>query len=129
VDLKKDKATLHAAYNDAEQVTAAFNLNLLERFNRELDADFQLDRFEHLAFFNEQEGRIEMHLLSTGEQQVNVAGQTIRFAQGESLHTENSYKYSVAEFGALAADSGFLVEHTWTDDDKLFSVHCLRYAG
>jgi dimethylhistidine N-methyltransferase len=129
VDLKKDKATLQAAYNDAEQVTAAFNLNLLERFNRELDADFQLDRFEHLAFFNEQEGRIEMHLLSTGDQQVNVAGQTIRFAQGESLHTENSYKYSIAEFRSLAGESGFAVERTWTDADELFSVHCLRNAG
>ncbi len=129
VDLKKDTARLNAAYNDARQLTAAFNLNLLERINRELEADFRLDHFEHLAFFNEQMGRIEMHLRSTRDQQVNVAGQPIRFAAGESMHTESSYKYSVEEFQALAAGSGFEIEQVWTDDDQLFSVHCLRYSG
>jgi dimethylhistidine N-methyltransferase len=129
VDLKKDKATLQAAYNDTGQVTAAFNLNLLERINRELQADFQLERFEHLAFFNERKGRIEMHLRSTEYQQVNIAGRTIRFAQGESLHTENSYKYSIDEFQSLASESGYVAERVWTDDGELFSVHCLRYAG
>jgi len=129
VDLKKDNATLHAAYNDARQLTAAFNLNLLERINRELDADFQLDCFEHLAFFNESAGRIEMHLRSTRDQQVRVAGQAIRFAAGESLHTENSYKYSIKEFRALAGDSGFVTEQVWTDENQLFSVHCLRCNG
>jgi len=129
VDLKKDTSTLNAAYNDTRQLTAAFNLNLLERINRELAADFQLQCFEHLAFFNEQAGRIEMHLRSTRDQQVRVAGQVIDFAEGESLHTENSYKYSVAEFQALAAGSGFSTEQVWTDDARLFSVHCLRYSG
>ncbi len=129
VDLKKDKAKLDAAYNDAGNVTAAFNLNLLERINRELEADFRLECFEHLAFFNEDAGRVEMHLRSTREQQVSVAGQPIRFAEGESLHTENSYKYSVEEFQALAEDSGYQAETVWTDEGQLFSVHCLRYRG
>lgn len=129
VDLKKDKATLHAAYNDAQQVTAAFNLNLLERINRELEADFQLDRFEHHAFFNEPLGRVEMHLRSMRDQQVRVAGRSISFTAGESLHTENSYKYSVEEFQSLAADSGFVAERVWTDNDLLFSVHCLRCSA
>jgi dimethylhistidine N-methyltransferase len=128
VDLKKDNTILHAAYNDARQLTAAFNLNLLERINRELNADFDLDRFEHQAFFNQQAGRIEMHLVSQVEQQVNVAGQPISFAAGESLHTENSYKYSVDEFQDLAWQSGFDTERVWTDDQQLFSVHCLRWS-
>jgi len=128
VDLKKDNAILHAAYNDAQQLTAAFNLNLLQRINRELDGDFDLERFEHQAFFNEQAGRVEMHLLSKIPQQVMVAGSPITFAAGESLHTENSYKYDIAEFQALAASSGFVAERVWTDDQQLFSVHCLRWA-
>jgi len=126
VDLKKDNAILHAAYNDDQQLTAAFNLNLLERINRELDADFDLDRFEHRAFFNQQAGRIEMHLVSRIDQQVNVAGRRIDFVAGESLHTENSYKYSIDEFQKLASQSGFVAEQVWTDDQQLFSVHCLR---
>lgn len=128
VDLKKDRDTLQAAYNDAGQVTAAFNLNLLERFNRELDGDFSIDCFEHLAFFNETAGRIEMHLRSTRDQQVSVADRTIDFSQDETLHTENSYKYSIEEFQALAAAGGFLPERVWTDHADLFSVHCLRCA-
>ncbi|MCG6864007.1 MAG: L-histidine N(alpha)-methyltransferase [Thiogranum sp.] len=128
VDLKKDNAILHAAYNDAQRLTAAFNLNLLQRINRELGGDFDLERFEHRAFFNEQAGRVEMHLLSRGPQQVMVAGSPIAFAAGESLHTENSYKYDIAEFQALAASSGFVAERVWTDDQQLFSVHCLRWA-
>ncbi|MGD8674009.1 MAG: L-histidine N(alpha)-methyltransferase [Thiogranum sp.] len=128
VDLKKDNAILHAAYNDTQQLTAAFNLNLLQRINRELDGDFDLERFEHQAFFNERAGRVEMHLLSKIPQQVMVAGSPITFAAGESLHTENSYKYDIAEFQALAASSGFVAERVWTDDQQLFSVHCLRWA-
>jgi len=128
VDLKKDNAILHAAYNDTQQLTAAFNLNLLQRINRELDGDFDLERFEHQAFFNERAGRVEMHLLSKTPQQVMVAGSPITFAAGESLHTENSYKYDIAEFQALAASSGFVAERVWTDDRQLFSVHCLRWA-
>jgi dimethylhistidine N-methyltransferase len=126
VDLKKDHAILHAAYNDARQLTAAFNLNLLERFNRELDADFRPHHFEHQAFFNQMAGRIEMHLVSRVDQQVNVSGRSIRFAAGESLHTENSYKYTIAEFQRLAEQSGFFAEEVWADAQQLFSVHCLR---
>lgn len=126
VDLKKDNEILHAAYNDAQKITAAFNLNLLERFNRELGADFDLQQFEHHAFFNEDAGRVEMHLVSCAEQQVTIAGRAVHFAAGESLHTENSYKYTIEEFQALAEDSGFLAERVWTDQAGLFSVHCLR---
>jgi dimethylhistidine N-methyltransferase len=127
VDLKKDNAILHAAYNDARRLTAAFNLNLLERINRELEGDFELGNFRHSAFFNDRAGRIEMHLVSTRDQEVSVAGRSVRFAAGESLHTENSYKYTIGEFRALAADSGFVAERVWTDEQRLFSVHCLRY--
>lgn len=128
VDLQKDSAILHAAYNDTRQLTATFNLNLLERINRELDADFDLQCFEHHAFFNQQAGRIEMHLVSRVEQRVMVAGQPISFAAGESVHTENSYKYTVAGFQRLAGESGFVAERVWTDPQQLFSVHCLRCA-
>jgi dimethylhistidine N-methyltransferase len=127
VDLKKENDVLHAAYNDAGQVTAAFNLNLLHRFNRELDADFDPDQFAHRAFFNEQAGRVEMHLVSKTDHRVKVAGQSIDFAEGELVHTENSYKYSVQEFQTLAMESGFVAERVWTDDEQLFSVHCLRF--
>jgi dimethylhistidine N-methyltransferase len=126
VDLKKDNAILHAAYNDAQRLTAAFNLNLLERINRELCADFRLDRFEHQAFFNPRAGRIEMHLVSRIDQEVEVAGCSVSFAAGESLHTENSYKYTIEEFQRLAQQSGFVAERVWTDDQQLFSVHCFR---
>jgi dimethylhistidine N-methyltransferase len=126
VDLKKHNHILHAAYNDAQQVTAAFNLNLLERMNRELEADFDIDLFEHQAFFNDDAGRIEMHLMSCIEQTVSVAGTQIDFTAGETLHTESSYKYSIEEFHALAKASGFVAEQVWTDEQQLFSVHCLR---
>lgn len=126
VDLKKDNAILHAAYNDAQDLTAAFNLNLLERINRELDGDFDIGNFRHHAFFNDRAGRIEMHLVSSRDQQVHVAGRSMSFAAGESLHTENSYKYTIDEFRTLAAESGFVAEQVWTDDQRLFSVHCLR---
>jgi uncharacterized SAM-dependent methyltransferase len=117
---------LHAAYNDAQDLTAAFNLNLLERINRELDGDFDIGNFRHHAFFNDRAGRIEMHLVSSRDQQVQVAGRSVGFAAGESLHTENSYKYTIDEFRTLAAESGFVAEQVWTDEQRLFSVHCLR---
>jgi len=126
VDLKKDVDVLQAAYNDDQQVTAAFNLNLLERINRELDADFDLQAFAHNAFYNASEGRVEMHLVSRSEQTVTVAGHSFDFAEGESIHTESSYKYDVEEFMALAEQAGFVSEQVWTDDQQLFSVHCLR---
>lgn len=115
-DLKKDPLRLHAAYNDAAGVTAAFNLNLLARLNRELDADFDLGRFRHYAFYNPVAGRIEMHLVSLGEQDVNVAGQRFHFALGETLHTEYSYKYRRDEFSALARNAGWQPSADWERD-------------
>lgn len=123
VDLKKDKATLDAAYNDSGGVTAAFNLNLLRRMNRELGADFRLDRFAHRAFYNSDAGRIEMHLVSLRDQTVRVDGQAVGFQAGETIHTESSYKFSVEEFQALASDCGFAPGKVWTDPEGLFSVH------
>lgn len=122
VDLRKDEARLHAAYNDADGVTAAFNKNLLRRLNRELDATFDLDRFRHEARWNADAGRVEMHLVSDAAQQVTVAGEPIAFAAGESITTEYSYKYTVDGFADLAAAAGWSVEQVWTDDQSLFSV-------
>jgi dimethylhistidine N-methyltransferase len=127
VDLKKDPQTLQRAYDDAQGVTAAFNLNLLERINRELDGDFDTAAFMHRALYNEALGRIEMHLVSVCAQTVTVAGERFEFGDGETLHTESSYKYSVAGFQALAASAGYRAEQVWTDEQQLFSVHCLRF--
>ena len=129
VDLKKDPATLERAYDDAAGVMAAFNLNLLTRINRELAADFDLAAFRHRAVYNQSVGRIEMHLVSEQAQTVTVAGRRFEFAAGESIHTESSYKYSISNFQALAAWAGYHAEQVWTDDDGLFSVHCLRFDG
>ncbi len=126
VDLKKDAARLRAAYNDAEGVTAAFNKNVLRRINRELGADFDLDRFRHEAVYNAEEGRIEMYLVSETDQEVVVDGVRIAFAAGERICTEYSYKYTIEDFAALAAEAGWAVERVWTDDDRLFSVHYAR---
>ncbi|MHB1143839.1 MAG: L-histidine N(alpha)-methyltransferase [Thiobacillus sp.] len=112
-DLKKDPQLLHAAYNDAAGVTAAFNLNLLERLNRELDADFDLSRFRHYAFYNPVAGRIEMHLVSLAEQDVSVAGQRFHFALGETLHTEHSFKFRCDEFSAMAKNAGWPLKAEW----------------
>jgi dimethylhistidine N-methyltransferase len=125
VDLKKDPLVLNRAYNDEQGVTAAFNLNLLARINRELFADFDLARFRHHAFYDEREGRIEMQLVSTARQVVHIAGKAFDFAEGESISTEYSYKYTIEEFRRLAADAGFLPSRVWTDERKLFSVHHL----
>ena len=126
VDLKKDPARLHAAYNDAAGVTASFSLNLLTRMNRELGADFDLAKFAHDAFYNAARGRIEIYLRSLADQTVRIAGRRIRFAAGERIHTEFSYKYGVDEFRALAGASGFQPLEVWTDPEALFSVHYLR---
>jgi dimethylhistidine N-methyltransferase len=123
VDLKKDKQALDAAYDDAAGVTAAFNLNLLERINRELGGDFQLRRFRHKAFYDEAKGWIEMHIESLASQIVHVAGERFRFGAGETIHTEISCKYSVEEFQAVAQRAGFAPAQTWIDAAKLFSVH------
>ncbi|MBD3161674.1 MAG: L-histidine N(alpha)-methyltransferase [Candidatus Eisenbacteria bacterium] len=128
VDLKKDRAVLEAAYNDAEGVTAAFNLNLLHRINRELEADFDPDRFRHEAIYSEEHGRIEMHLVSTVAQTVTIDGIEIRFEAGETVHTESSYKYAPEEFAALAGEAGFAVERFWTDAKRLFSIQYLVVA-
>src|SRR5690348_4043899 len=123
VDLKKDKATLDAAYADAKGVTARFNLNLLHRINRELGADFQVSRFRHKAFYDPVAGRVEMHLESLYSQIAHVAGQRFNFAPGETIHTEISCKYSIAEFQELGKRAGFTPEKVWTDPQQLFSVH------
>jgi dimethylhistidine N-methyltransferase len=125
VDLRKDAARLNAAYNDRRGITAKFNLNLLARINRELGADFDLAAFRHQAFYNEPAGRIEMHLLSIKSQQVRVGGREIRIRAGETIHTENSYKYSVTGFQTLARGAGFDPVECWTDAARLFAVHYL----
>ena len=123
VDLKKDKQVLDAAYDDAAGVTAAFNLNLLQRINRELGGDFQLRRFRHKAFYDEGKGRIEMHIESLASQFAHVGGERFRFSAGETIHTETSCKYSIEEFQAVAQRAGFAPCQTWIDAAKLFSVH------
>ncbi len=128
VDLKKDAHTLVAAYNDAAGVTAAFNLNLLTRINRELRATFDLTQFRHEALYNPREGRIEMYLVSERAQRVGVLGHTFAFAQDERIHTENSYKYTIDEFQTLAREAGWQPEECWTDRNALFSVHELVQA-
>ena len=122
VDRRKDTRTLTAAYNDARQVTAAFNLNLLERLNRELDADFDLSLFRHRAFFDEAASRIEMHLVARASHRVVVAGEYIRFQAGESIWTESSYKYDVDALRHLVAAAGFELTRLWTDARELFWV-------
>lgn len=125
-DLVKDPAVLHVAYNDAQGVTAAFNLNLLARANRELGADFDLDAFWHSAFYNAAEQRIEMHLVSRKRQQVHVGGQAYGWREGQALHTENSAKFTIPGLRTLAMQAGFTPGAVWTDPQQLFSVHWLR---
>ena len=129
VDLKKLLAQLDAAYNDSRGVTAEFNLNLLARINRELKGDFRLGNFRHRAFYNAKEGRIEMHLESLIAQQVTIQGRRFDFTAGETIHTENSYKYSVVEFQQLARQAGFEPLRAWTDVQHLFSVHYLSVGS
>ena len=126
VDLIKPTEVLKAAYNDKAGVTAKFNLNLLKRINRELGGTFNLDTFEHHAIYNRERNRIEMHLASLKRQKVKVAGETIDFRAGETIHTENSYKYSVESLAALARGAGWLPAAAWTDADKYFSIQAFR---
>lgn len=128
VDLRKDTGILHAAYNDAAGVTAEFNLNVLRRVNRELDGNFDIDAFSHDARWVADQGRIEMHLVSERDQEVRINGHSFAFAAGESIHTEDSHKYGVEEFHALAAKAGWRAFRHWTDADDLFSLHYLRVA-
>jgi L-histidine N-alpha-methyltransferase len=128
VDLKKSLDTLLPAYDDDGGVTAAFSLNILARVNRELDGDFDIARFAHRAVYNEAEGRIEIYLESLADQTVRVRGRSFKFTRAERIHTENSHKYSVPEFQALAGGTGWRPVEAWTDDDDLFSLHLLRAA-
>ncbi len=123
VDLKKDDALLNAAYNDAQGVTAEFNLNVLRHINDALGADFELAAFRHRAFYNGAQGRIEMHLVSLRRQRVTIRGHEFEFGAGETLHTENSCKYGIAEFQDLGRAAGFEPVECWTDERGLFSVH------
>jgi len=126
VDLIKAPEILNSAYNDKKGVTAKFNKNLLVRMNRELDANFKLETFEHHAFYNRERNRIEMHLASLKRQKVRVAGETIDFRAGETIHTENSYKYSIDSLNALAGGVGWSQIQAWTDPKKYFAVIAYR---
>lgn len=128
VDLLKDREILTNAYNDSKGVTAKFNKNLLVRLNRELDADFNPDQFRHLAFFNEEESLIEMHLESLKDQVVRIGDRDISFRKGETIHTENSCKYSLESFARLVSDH-YRVRKVWTDKEDLFSVQYLEYVN
>jgi dimethylhistidine N-methyltransferase len=122
IDLKKDVATIEAAYNDRLGVTAEFNLNLLRRINRELGADFEVDQFFHQARFNAELGRIEMQLISRRAQTVALGGETIAFEAGETICTEYSHKYTVEEFAAVAAGAGLTLRREWTTKRREFAV-------
>jgi len=125
VDLVKDPNILHAAYNDAAGVTAAFNRNLLVRANRELGTSFKVDAFSHYAFYNVEQQRIEMHLLNQQGQETSLLGQRFILRQGEAIHTENSYKFTVEGFKALAIRCGFQPTAMWTDSEQRFGVYWL----
>jgi dimethylhistidine N-methyltransferase len=129
VDLIKDEKVLHKAYNDSAGITAAFNRNLLVRMNRELGANFDVASFEHHAFFNRELHRIEMHLASLKRQRISVCGTSVEFRAGETIHTENSYKYTADSFQCLARGTGWSPVTVWTDAKKYFSVHVLKLAG
>jgi len=126
VDLKKDPQLLHQAYNDSQGLTEAFNKNLLIRLNRECRANFELDKFQHRAFYNEEAGRIEMHLVSRSDQSVQLGEEVYPFQKGETIHTENSYKYHVEEFQDLAKQAHWKPRAVWTDPKALFSLHYYR---
>ncbi len=128
VDLIKPIEVLNAAYNDAAGVTAKFNFNLLVRINRELNGNFRLECFEHYAFYNRECNRIEMHLVSLKRQKVRIAGKTIDFRVGETIHTENSYKYSVESLAALARGAGWLPLGAWIDPSSYFSIQAFELA-
>jgi len=129
VDLKKSKQILDAAYDDGEGVTAAFNLNLLKRMRTELGAELDEGGFEHVAFYNRDQGRVEMHLEAKGAQTIELEGRQFTFDDGERIHTESSYKYAPDEFAKMAEKAGFAPKALWTDPDGLFSLHLLEVAG
>jgi L-histidine N-alpha-methyltransferase len=125
-DLRKSPKILLPAYNDVAGITAAFNLNLLRRLNREAGADFDLDNFRHEAIWNDAESRIEMHLIARRDQTVHLAGRSISFSEGESIHTENSYKHTKDRIAGIAASAGWELDQSWTDRDGLFGLFLLR---
>jgi len=125
-DLQKPLDILLPAYDDAKGVTAAFVLNVLQRINRELEGDLDIDRFEHLSIYNETKGRIEIYIVSRAAQEIQVMGERFRLAAGERIHTENSHKYTLEQFAAMARKAGWGTEQSWVDDGKLFSLHYLR---
>ena len=129
VDTKKDPAILNAAYNDAAGVTAEFNLNLLHRMGRELGLDCKPEHFTHKAFYNPTEGRMEMHLVSTRRQTIRLNGHRFDLGTGESVHTENSYKYAPPEFLRLAGAAGLACVHHWLDGDRLFAIYLLAISA
>ena len=122
IDLQKDVGVLESAYNDEEGVTAEFNLNLLRRINDELDANFELEQFVHSAVYQCGPGRIEIHLQSQVEQTVTINDEAFEFAEGELIHTENSHKYTIDGFAAMAAEVGLTLHQSWTDDEQMFGV-------
>ncbi len=126
VDLHKSEAVLNKAYNDDQGVTAEFNLNVLNQMNRMLEADFDANVFSHRAFYNTSQQRIEMHLVSKKQHSVCIENEYIEFEEGETIHTENSYKYTLDSFSELAHGAGFAVRQSWLDEQSLFSVHYLE---
>lgn len=126
VDLRKEKEIMEGAYNDAKGVTAKFNKNILSTINTKLGSMFDITNFDHTAFFNDVEKRIEMHLVSKINHTVELLGENIKFSKGESIHTENSYKYSIKEFENLSNDAGFINHKIMKDDKDLFSIFILK---
>ena len=125
VDLQKDTEVLNAAYNDGKGITAAFNLNVLSHINHLLQADFDINQFAHESFYNPEKQRIEMHLISLMDQEVTIGDTVVKFSNGERIHTENSYKYTLESFTELITRAGLSLEKSWLDSDRLFSVHYL----
>jgi dimethylhistidine N-methyltransferase len=128
VDAKKSTGILNAAYNDAAGHTAAFNINLLKRMQSELGAQLDVEKFAHHAYYNDAHGRIEMHLVSRCRQAIRVGLESFEFEEGESIHTENSYKYTAQEFQKLARTAGWHLRSTWRDENQLFNVHYLSQS-
>ena len=122
IDLQKDIDVLERAYNDSAGITAAFNLNVLRHLNTEFGSDFDLDSYRHLAVYNQEEGRIEMYLVSLSDQDVSVGGQTFSIEAGERILTEHSHKYTIDGFADIASKAGFRLEKCWSDDDRMFAV-------
>jgi len=124
-DLQKDTDILNAAYNDQQGITEAFNLNVLNNVNTILNSNFELENFSHHAYYNAQAGRIEMHLVAELDHQVKIGRGSIYFKRGDSIHTENSYKFTLQSIATLAASAGLKLQQSWCDEDKLFSINYL----